>query len=205
MESEIPTSIGKSEIIYVEFPIQIEVLGQQFGNLISGISEIYYDSIWLDRAEKNKKGLFPDYDFGPEGLLYDDHFWVEAIYIGTPNKARFRGKKKHLGTALAIFIAIWGGAKEDGEFVKAGTEAWKTIVMTPKDLQLKDREIRLKDYEISEKELDLIAKADRLYNSGQISKFALNYKTENHPKTIEKLKQSVNLLDTTRKIIIEER
>lgn len=56
----------------IGIPLVPNVLARDFGNLIVSIDDLYYQALWLDRAERNVAGYFPDDNYGPDGIEFDD-------------------------------------------------------------------------------------------------------------------------------------
>ncbi len=73
--------------------------------LLATISDVYYSALFLETAEALPTGsTLPD-DWMP---TEEDTLWVDLLTIGTPNKARLRGRAKALTHTIAIAAGMLG-------------------------------------------------------------------------------------------------
>jgi hypothetical protein len=141
--------VNRSEVGTLEIQLADDIAAHQLAAFLIITDKVYFDSLWLQRAEEAPSGVFPD-NYSPSEA---EELWINRLEIGTPNLVEFVGNLSALGEVaqyLAAFLA--------------------TATLTSKaygDLKLKQAKANL-----------INAKAERLRAQGKISQTALEHKTK---------------------------
>lgn len=107
-----------------------------FARLLTLISETYFQSLWLNLAERSNSGhLFPDFYAPTDG----ERLWLQRVEIGTPNIVEVKGKLKHLILVGSLLTAALKLAHDYVEIRKTNAETQKINVETAlKQLELSE-------------------------------------------------------------------
>src|SRR5215469_9346126 len=139
--------VNRSEVGTLEIQLADDIAAHQLAAFLIITDKVYFDSLWLQRAEETPSGVFPD-NYSPSEA---EELWINRLEIGTPNLVEFVGNLSALGE-VAQYLAA---------FLATAT----TATLTSKaygDLKLKQAKANL-----------INAKAERLRAQGKISQTAL--------------------------------
>jgi hypothetical protein len=133
----------------LEMQLAEDVAVHELAAFLAVTEKVYFDALWVQRAEEASEGVFPD-TYSPSA---NEELWINRLEIGTPNFVELVGDPsalvevaKYLGTFLATAV----GAK---------------VIVQYGDLKLKLAQANLTN-----------ARAEKLRAQGRISQEALQHK-----------------------------
>jgi hypothetical protein len=142
--------VNGDEVGTLEIELADDIAAHQLAAFLTVTDKVYFDSLWLQRAEEAPGGVFPD-NYSPSEA---EELWINRLEIGTPNLVELIGNLNALGE-VAQYLAA---------FLATAT----TATLTAKaygDLTLKQAKANL-----------INAKAERLRAQGKITQTALEHK-----------------------------
>ncbi len=131
-----------------------DIAAHQLAAVLTVADKVYFDALWVQRAEEAPEGPFPD-GYSPSAT---EELWINRLEIGTPNLLEVIGDPIALGE-LAKFL---------GTFLA-------TVLGTRAIVQWGELKLKLAQANLTN------AKAEQLRAKGKISQQALEHKTAGIP------------------------